>query len=522
MKFKIPLIFIQNAPTFWLGITLLFWWLGIAGRDLYIVPAIVCLGTSAFQIRKGNFSNNSIYWLYEYSNKKYFYAIYWVHVGIFLVTTILKYYSFKWNVWDAGNYSNMLFNISRGQFYSSYFDVHNWGDHFTPSMTPLAIFYFWIPSIHWLTLAKTFSYLSVPILIYKICKDSILNKENAWTVTLIIGAFWILFYSPALNSLYYEFQPSALAHPFILYAFLCFQRKKWLFFWITMIILLGFKEHLGSVWIGFGCFIILNTKFKKTGLLLIGVGVVAIYLIMFHIMPFFRNYEESWSMPIGPFHDYSGKLIYLLKMLIPLGFLPLIFWRVGVLAGPAIGVNLLSSNPSMYSTSYHYDDISSTLLIISLISIFSNWDFKNLKFRGRKKFKECLLISWFLISLSLIPSSPLRELYKSIPEDQHWLIRDELINFDIFSKDQSIAVQTSLGPHFNRKEISAITQDSNGKCAPRRRDKLIEDTKFLIFAKSLNHYLIDDLEKCINLISFLPEYKKLHGYRHLNIFMNSK
>jgi Predicted membrane protein (DUF2079). len=107
-------------------------------------------------------------------------------------------------------------------------------------------------------LAKTVAYLSVPLLIYKICKESFQNKEQAWSVTVILGAAWMLFYAPALNSLYFEFQPSALAPPFILYAFLCFQRKLWLLFWFTMIVLLGFKEHLGAVWIGFGCFMVFS------------------------------------------------------------------------------------------------------------------------------------------------------------------------------------------------------------------------------------------------------------------------
>jgi uncharacterized membrane protein len=120
-------------------------------------------------------------------------------------------------------------------------------------MSPLAILYLWIPSTHWVTLAKTIAFLSVPPLIFQICRESFQEKEQAWIVTLILGAAWMLFYAPALNSYYYEFQPSALAPPFILYAFLCFQRKQWFVFWIVMIVLLGFKEHLGAVWIGFGC-----------------------------------------------------------------------------------------------------------------------------------------------------------------------------------------------------------------------------------------------------------------------------
>ena len=98
-------------------------------------------------------------------------------------------------------------------------------------------------------------------------------------------------------------------------------------------------------------------------------------------MPFYRNYEDSWSMVIGPFQDIPEKIVYLIKILIPFGFIPLIFWRFGIIAGPAIGVNLLSGagRPQMYSTSYHYDDISSTLFKIAMILSFSALSLQKIK-----------------------------------------------------------------------------------------------------------------------------------------------
>ena len=234
-------------------------------------------------------------------------------------------------------------------------------------------------------------------------------------------------------------------------------------------------------------------------------------------MPYFRNFEESWSMPFGPFQDIPGKLIYLFKILIPLGFLPLIFWRFGVIAGPAIGVNLLSSGPKMYSTGYHYDDLSSTLLMIAMILIMS----ANLgKFKIWQKISsgQWLILVWLVCVLTLLPSSPMRELYSAIPDKQHRVIRKELIEFDQFSKGEPIAVQTSLGPQINRTNILAITQDSNGNCSPMRRDLLVAETTYLVFAKSLNHYLIEDLEQCLKKINLSKDYEILHAYQNLDIY----
>ncbi len=517
MKLGLPSLFTQNLTLSWLAITLLVWWIGIAGRDLFLLPALIFIGIYSYHLWKKQAFKISTKWINSPSGKRWLISLFLVHVLLYLAITLLKYYSFRWNVWDVGGFSNQLYNISQGSFYSSYLGSHNWADHFSPSMSPLALLYLLTPSTHWVTVAKAVAYLSVPLLIFKICQEAFQSKEQAWCTTVILGVAWLLFYAPAINSFYYEFQSSALAPPFILYGFLNYQRKQWLRFWLSMIILLGFKEHLGSVWIGFGCYMVLVTTNKKTGLFLIAAGIVAIYLVMFQVMPYFRNYEESWSMPIGPFQDIPAKLLYIFKILIPLSFLPVLFWRTGILAGPAIGVNLLSSNSSMYSTSYHYDDLSATLLVIAMILIISaNLD--KFKLWLKTKPTHWLTVVWMVCVFSLLPSSPMRELYAAIPNQFHWNIRKELIEFDEFSKGESIAVQTALGPQFHRRYILAITQDVNGDCAPKQRDMSVPVSKYLVYAKSLNHYLIYDFEKCLKKMDLSKDYEILSGYQHIKVY----
>ena len=508
----------------WLALTFLVWWTGLGGRDLYLLPALIFLLTYIYRIWKNKPLKIPINLTKSFFEERWLIIIFLVHVALFLVITIFKYYSFSWNVWDVGNFSNKIYNIAQGRFYSSYLGAHDWADHFNPSMSPLAFLYLLVPSANWLTLTKTIAYVSVPLLVFRICKEFFDNKDKVWLVTVILALAWMLIYAPALNSLYYEFQPSSLAPPFILYAFLCFIRKRWFIFWLLMFLLLGLKEHLGAVWIGFGLYMVLATPQKKMGLFLIAGGTIAIYVIIFKVMPYYRNYQDSWSMVLGPFQDIPEKLVYLFKILIPFGFLPLIFWRFGIIAGPAIGVNLLSGDgrPQMYSTSFHYDDIPSTLLMIAMILSLSSLSIHKIEIFKQRKLIWWISAFWLACLINLLPSSPLRELYSAIPNQSHWEIRQELVEFDKLSKDDSIAVQTSLGPQFNRTNISAITQDRNGNCAPLRRGRLMKDTKYLVFAKSLNHYLIDDLEECISIISTSPDYKMLHGFRHLYIFKKFK
>ena len=44
MKLGLPSLFTQNLTLSWLAITLLVWWIGIAGRDLFLLPALIFIG----------------------------------------------------------------------------------------------------------------------------------------------------------------------------------------------------------------------------------------------------------------------------------------------------------------------------------------------------------------------------------------------------------------------------------------------------------------------------------------------
>ena len=61
------------------------------------------------------------------------------------------------------------------------------------------------------------------------------------------------------------------------------------------------------------------------------------------------------------------KFKYILDLFIPLGFLPILVWRRGLIALPAIMQNLLVNSQPMYSSQYHYDDLIAPLLLSFLL-----------------------------------------------------------------------------------------------------------------------------------------------------------
>ena len=127
------------------------------------------------------------------------------------------------------------------------------------------------------------------------------------------------------------------------------------------------------------------------------------------------------------------------------------------MAGPAIGINLITAQKTMYSSHYHYDDMASTLLFIATIISLARIDFKKISsYLESSKMLQCLLVIWLMFFLILLPYSPLRFIKKVIPQPFHQEIIREINRFDQSSSGKQIAVQDVLGSHFYRKEMQAF------------------------------------------------------------------
>ncbi|MBT5834440.1 MAG: DUF2079 domain-containing protein [Deltaproteobacteria bacterium] len=281
-----------------------------------------------------------------------------------------------------------------------------------------------------------------------------------------------------------------------------------------MIFLIGLKEHMGVVLIGFGLFGIAQRKFLS-GFILAGIGLLVTYLMIFQVMPYFRDYQAFSNTHIAPFHDLSGKVIYLVKLLWPLCFLPLIYWRYGVLAAPAIGVNLLSGRPGMYSTGFHYDDVSSTLLLMTCMLILIEKG--GIIFEWlREKWAKGIFIIWLVVFMILLPISPIRKLRYALPTSTHLKLLEDIWAIDKKWPNASLAVQSSIGPHIHRNAITIMTQQSSGECVSPKVNSLPVD--IILLSPDVGHYMINDFEKCIESLEANPLYNRTKSFQHLFVY----
>ena len=518
---------------FLFSLTFITWWSGIAGASLYAIPSLLLVGFSIYAIIKGQYFliitklyNNYKEWISFQKYKKMILAIFALQSFLWFSYVILKYYSFNLFTLDAGYHSNILYNISNGDFFSSVFNMHNLGEHFTLSMSFIALFYKLVPSINWMMGFKIIAYLSSVYLIFLIIKDELKEYHKYWMVFIVFAVMWLFLYRPIINTVRYEFQASCLAPPFILMSFLFLKKEKWIPFVFTMIFLLGFKEHLGSVWIGFGCYKILKNPRNISGYIILMIGVLSIYLIMFEIKSYFRGTTSGYNDVnlIAPFKDIGEKIFYfLIYLLSPLMFLPLIFWKNGIMAMPAIGINLISGVPQMYSSHYHYDDVASTLLIISTIISLKNLNIKFL-FEKLKKYKifQYGTILWLSLFLYYLPYSNLRFIKKVIPTSMHFELINEINNVNKITKNKHIAVQDVLGSHFYRKEIQAYYQgvDCNYDNAFYKNSlpNPLPAYEYIILSAYVSQYGLKDYEKCLEQLNQSNKFIKLVNYKLLDVY----
>ena len=502
-----------KASYIWFWISLIVWMLGIVGSDLYVLPVLIGLillfRELIIQDEPLPFISTSL----NHSIVKIFYVLLILMV---LVKTLLSHYSFKWNIFDVGSYSSVVFNLSNGLNFNSFLQIPSTADHFTVSLAVFAPLYWIVATVHWLTFAKALSYLSVPLVVFFWLKNKTDNNCR-FVISFLFGLWMLMLYKPAVRSSFFEFSPSSLAPPFIILSFLLMQKSRWFLFAITMLFLLGLKEHMGVILIGFGLFGISQVNYR-TGLIFAVLGLLITYLMIFHIMPFFRDYQAFGNTQIAPFQDLPGKAYYLLKLLWPLGFLPLVFWRYGILALPAIGVSLLSGRPGMYSTGFHYDDVSSTLLLMSCSLILIEKRVVLADWLGRKWLKGVFII-WTVGVLAQLPASPGRKLRYAVPNSSHLNLLKDIWAFDKSHPNDSFAVQSTIGPHIHRQNITIMTQQHTGECSPPKVNG--SPVKYILLSPDVGHYLIIDIEKCMKFLKDHPKYNRINKFKHLVVYKRS-
>ncbi len=494
------------------------WLTGLGGEDLHLIslliPVISIASFSLIQENKRSKLRERVILIREFFDR--FHGLTYIYIIslIFLTAWIISYFHlfsiFDIRTFDAGIYSNIVFNTSKGEpFYSSVLDKNHLGEHFSPIMILFVPLYWVSPDTRWLLLAQAISYCTVPIILYKIAGLYTLEKAKQTSVAFSLAIAWFL-YLPMRSAMDFTFHPSSLVAPLILIAFLFMEEKRYMKMWLVLGVIILFKENTPFVICGFGLYLSFHRRRYQQGLFALILGSFLMALLMQIVIPYFEGGEYTKLARVGFFVDPVPKLEYLFKLLLPLLFLPLMVWRRGIIALPAIMQNIVANYEPMYSLNNHYDDLISPLLFVCLPGIIID---KIIPFLKRNNLNIRLICFTILfISLTFLSKpSPLKKVWENPKKEFHSQLKGDLIRLENKFPDKPIYLQHPLFTHVNRKS----TYDLNScKINSFPNESIVAISS----DKSLRHWPIKDLDQCLDMLQEGKETKQIPGFQNLLVF----
>jgi len=309
------------------------------------------------------------------SRKKRLLVIWCITIFVAVIMSLLamqRHHSFTTSTYDLGIEASVAWNTAHGRwFYDSTREINYLGDHFSPVYLLFApIVWFVQPAIALLLIPSIAIACSLPplaLLAYRYCHSKII-------VMLILIVFLCCPYLTYVNT--YDFHPSALAIPLLLWIMYFFESKRWLFFTAGVILCFLLKEDIPFAIAGIGLYYILQGRQKLLSLSLIVISAAVFLGITMKIMPAFNDdfhgHLERYSH-FGPiltdilkntvfnhgktieiFSQDSRRLTTVFQVFKASGFF-LFFAPAAVVAVmPSLLMHIMSNYPPQICLSHHY------------------------------------------------------------------------------------------------------------------------------------------------------------------------
>ncbi len=403
-----------------------------------------------------------------FANRRLFYFLLGYMAIFWPVLAIVKYYSFQFYLFDTGVFANILAKlVNTGRFYSTVLGQNALADHFSPNLMLFYPLFQWKMTFLWLTGFKILAFLATALLLIRLGKLIIGSDSKAVYIAPVLFLFNMLI----SRTLDFEFQPSALALPFIALGFIYAIEKKYIQMALALVFMIGFKEHLPLVCISLGIFLILyRQQQRNVGIFLMVIGVLTGLLIFFVVMPYFNDgISTSQSGKFGPFSLLPSKFGLLALAFTTVGFLPLFSPKSLFFILPAFAISMISNVPNMVTIHFHYLDMPAVILFIGVVCGIADLKKEGgwLK-RFHPRVSACVLSASFLMLIASNMYFPARGIREHWPEKKHWEMHNEVRLLKTLVDGCNLWTVENVGvlcfeyPHLksiNMRDVESVTHD---------------------------------------------------------------
>ena len=275
-----------------------------------------------------------------------------------------------------------------------------------------------------------------------------------------------------------DFRTDAFVAPLLLFALYAFTRRRMGLYWGLVVLALACKEEVALVVVALGLYLILFERAPLSGAATVALAAVWFALDAMVIMPyagglvtrFYAYYRDFGSTPIEMASTLlfqpaqlalrlsdPARVKYLVSLLVPLGFLPLLGPSALLIALPRLALNLLSGWDGHYSLVFWYEFSVTPFLFVAAVY--------GLERLGKWGGQRCVaivgagavyILSGCLLSAQFWGPNPLREIAELKITDHHRLAQAA---FDLIPPDASVAAQSNLSAHLaHRKQLSILPE----------------------------------------------------------------
>lgn len=273
--------------------------------------------------------------------------------------------------------NQVVYNTSKGRFLEMtnqelIKNTSRLAIHFDPILAFFAPFYKIYPGPEILLISQAIVLGLGAWAIYLIA-EKILKKK----LISLIFALLYLFYFPVQRAVLFDFHAVTLATTFFLFAVYFQEVKKWLWFFIFVLLALLTKEHIGLTVILYGIYLLVIKKEKKIGFLTSFLGLIFFIVTVYVVIPYFRGGEHFAAGYFVNIKTRAGTIIsngfpYVRSLILP-NFYALFSPLTLMISLPEWAINISSNNNNMRSIFFHYNSVIVAFIFYSLILGYKNF-----------------------------------------------------------------------------------------------------------------------------------------------------
>lgn len=377
-----------------------------------------------------------------------------------------RHYTFQTQTWDMATFDQSMWNTLRGNFMFNNFEgTNHFAIHFSPFLILLLPFYALWQSPYILLALQTIAVGLSIIPVYLLARDYVSPFFSKF-----ITVMYACYPSLAWVALF-DFHPVAFAIPCIAAAIYCITRNRYALTAVFLVVTSLTEENMiiAAMFIGLYVFLFKN---RRVGFGILTASIIYFIIVAKLIMPWFggsiarldRYAELGDSMTsiiktlitdprlVADTIFTTEKMRYIVGLVWPVAFLPLLAWPMWILMLPGLAQNLLTNRSFQFETVYHYDSI-----IVPFIGVAIVYGLTAISKVANKYQKlTAVLLTIFLLSgfLALSPLSPKNPDWARYHDTRTADFRAIL---SLIPSDASVAAHTNLVPHLSHRDSISMT-----------------------------------------------------------------